>query len=160
VRVIVADEHGVPTTLVDLAVAAKADATRDQRRGRGAAWDDVWCVFDEDSHPGLREAIEKAEANGIKLAVSNPCIELWFVLHFNDQAGYIERRDAQSQARHLLGCDKGLSDNALDALAERYEDARERALALDEKHIGDGSPRRTNPSSEVWKLVDQIRGDA
>ena len=153
-----ADEHGVPTTLVDLAVAAKAEAEHEQRRGRGDAWDDIWCVFDEDSHPNLREAITKAQANGIKLAVSSPCIELWFVLHFEDRTAYIERRDAQSRAGHLLGCDKGLTDSALNTLGERYHDARARAMALDEKHTGDGSPQRSNPSSEIWKLVDRIRG--
>jgi hypothetical protein len=159
VRVTIADERGVPSTLVDLAVSAKTEAEREQRRGRGTAWDDIWCVFDEDAHPGLADAIAKAEANGIRLAVSSPCIELWFLLHFHDQTAYLDRRDAQSRARHLLGADKGLSDDALAKLGERYEDARDRAVALDRKHAGDGSPARSNPSSDVWKLVDQIRGD-
>lgn len=157
VRVTVAEEHGVPMTLVDLAVAAKANGEREQRRGRGDAWDEIWCVFDEDSHPRLAEAIAKAEANAINLAVSNPCIELWFVLHYQEQTAFIERHAAQSRARNLLGCEKGLSDEALEQLAERYDPARARAKALDDKHGGDGSPPRTNPSSEMWKLIDEIR---
>ncbi len=99
-----------------------------------------------------REAVAKAEANGINLAVSSPCIELWFVLHFDDQTAYIERQQAQSRARELLGCEKGLTNDALDTLAQRYDGARTRAIALDEKHTGDGSPPRSNPSSE-GKLV-------
>ena len=146
-------------TLVDLAVAARREAAREERRGRGVAWDEIWCVFDEDAHPNLREAVAKAEANGINLAVSSPCIELWFVLHFDDQTAYIERQQAQSRARELLGCEKGLTNDALDTLAQRYDGARTRAIALDEKHTGDGSPPRSNPSSEVWKLVDRIRTD-
>jgi RloB-like protein len=157
VRVTIADEHGVPMTLVDYAIAARREAEWEERRGRGAAWDEIWCVFDEDSHPNLDAAIAKAEANGIRLAVSNPCIELWFILHFEDRTAYIERRAAQSRARELLGCEKGLSDAALELLGERYDEARARAIALDAKHAGDGSPPRSNPSSEVWKLVDRIR---
>jgi hypothetical protein len=160
IHVTIADEHGVPMTLVDLAAAARQQAEREERRGRGAAWDEIWCVFDEDTHPNVAEAIAKAEANSINVAVSSPCIELWFILHFENQTAYIERRQAQSRARHLLGCEKGLSDKALDILAERYEDARTRAIALDEKHAGDDSPARSNPSSEIWKLVDRIRSDA
>jgi len=157
VRVTVAEEHGVPMTLVDLAVGAKANGEREQRRGRGDSWDEIWCVFDEDSHPRLAGAIAKAEANGINLAVSSPCIELWFVLHYEDQTAFIERHAAQSRARDLLGCDKGLSDDALEQLAERHDAARARATALDDKHGGDGSPPRSNPSSEMWKLIDEIR---
>lgn len=159
-RVTIADDHGVPMTLVDLAIAARREADREERRGRGTAWDEIWCVFDEDAHPSLREAIAKAEANEIRVAVSSPCIELWFLLHFEDQTAYIERGTVQSRARHLLRCDKGLSDRALDALGERYDDARGRAIALDQKHEGDGSLPRSNPSSEVWKLVDQIQMSA
>jgi RloB-like protein len=154
--VTIAEERGVPATLVDLAVAAKAEAAREERRGRGSAWDDIWCVFDEDSHPNVPEAISKAEAHGINLAVSSPCIELWFILHFQDQTAFIERRNAQSCARRLTGCDKRLSDDAVERLGEHYDDARRRARALDEKHAGDGSAPRSNPSSEVWKLVDRI----
>lgn len=157
VQVTVADEHGVPMTLVDHAIAARREAEREERRGRGAAWDEIWCVFDEDSHPNLHTAIAKAEANGIRVGVSNPCIELWFILHFEDQTAYIERRAAQARARDLLGCEKRLSDAALEILGERHDDAQARAIALDAKHDGDGSPRRSNPSSEIWKLVDRIR---
>jgi hypothetical protein len=146
-------------TLVDLAVAAGRESVREERRGRGVAWDEIWCVFDENAHPHLREAMFKAEAHGINVAVSSPCIELWFVLHFEDQTAYIEREHAQSRARALLGCEKGLSLDALHTLGQRYEDARTRAIALDEKHAGDGSPPRSNPSSEVWKFVDRIRAE-
>lgn len=160
VRVTVAEEHGVPMTLVDLAVAAKETAAREERRGRGDAWDEIWCVFDEDSHPRLPEAIAKAEAHGVNLAVSSPCVELWFVLHFQDQTAFIERHAAQSLARTLLGCEKGLSDHALEQLRANYDAARTRAIALDEKHAGDGSPPRSNPSSGMWRLVDEIRRGA
>lgn len=158
IRVTIAPERGVPSTLVDLAIKAKRQAGREARRGRGSAWDDIWCVFDEDAHPGLHDAIARATANDIRLAVSSPCIELWFILHFEDQTGHISRRDAQSRARRLLDCGKGLTDQALVLLGERHDNARDRAISLDAKHANDGSPQRSNPSSEMWKLIDQIQG--
>ena len=156
VRVTIAPERGVPTTLIDLAVRAKKTAAREEKRGNGAAWDEIWCMFDEDAHPGLHDAIARATAHDIKLAVSSPCIELWFILHFADQTAHIERHEAQSRAREHLSCGKSLTDDALDMLGHQYDEARTRAIALDAKHAGDGSPPRSNPSSEVWKLVDRI----
>ncbi|PZS40737.1 MAG: hypothetical protein DLM62_01280 [Pseudonocardiales bacterium] len=94
---------------------------------------------------------------GINLAISNPCLELWFVLHFEDQTSYLERYAAQRRAEELLGSSKVLSESALTTLADGYEEARRRAIKLDEKHAGDGSPPRSNPSSAVWRLIDMIR---
>lgn len=148
--------HGAPLSLVDRAADAKRGEAREERRGHGRAHDEVWCVFDRDQHPNLPEALDKAAANGIGVVLSNPCIELWFVLHFADQAAHIERGDAQRLSRQLLGCDKVLTGPALAALSARYADAKQRAQQLDAKHAGDGSPARSNPSSNMWELIDRI----
>lgn len=152
--------HGGPLPIVDRAVAAKRSEASEERRGRGRSHDEVWCVFDRDEHPNVPQAFEKAAANGIGVALSNPCIELWFVLHFADQTAHLERDEAQSRSKTLLGCEKTLSPGALAELGARYEAARARALRLDEKHEGDGSPRHSNPSSNLWALVDRIRTPA
>jgi hypothetical protein len=160
VSVTIAEEHGAPMTLVNLALKAKRDAARDERLRRGAAWDEIWCVFDADEHPDLREAITKADADGVSVAVSDPCIELWFVLHFEEQTEHIGAADARSRSRRVLDCPEGLSDAALDALAARYPDARMRAKALHDQHSGGGSESLCNPNSDIWKLVDRIRQQA
>lgn len=157
-NVSVAEFRGGPLQLVEHAVAAKKQQAADEKRGRGRSYDDVWCVFDVDEHPNLKRAIQLAQEHGIHLAVSNPCLELWFVLHFRQQTAFIDRADAQRDAAHLLGCSKALTQHALDALVERFADAAQRARALDAKHEGDGSPRRSNPSSGVPDLIDRIRG--
>jgi hypothetical protein len=150
------ERNGTPMALVERAVARKAREEREERRGRGAAHDEVWCVFDVDDHPYLEEAILLAERHGIKVAVSNPCFELWLILHYENQNADIGRRTAQARATELIKCKKVLTEAALEALAARYDDALQRAKALDKKHEGDGSQPRSNPSSEVWKLVDRI----
>lgn len=149
--------HGVPQSLVERAVATKKAEARDERRGRGRAHDEIWCVFDINSHPNVPEAVRLAETHGIGLAISNPCIELWFMLHFQDQTAYLNRHEAQSAALALLGCGKVLTRAAMDLLYEGYDDARDRAQRLDAKHDGDGSPPGSNPSSSVWSLIEAIR---
>jgi RloB-like protein len=149
--------RGGPLQLVEQAVEAKRIEAREAKRGRGRPHNQVWCVFDRDEHPNFAKAIDLANRNDIKLAISNPCMELWFILHFEDWPAYLERQVAQHRAAELLGCSKVLTDAALNALAERYDQARKRAMKLDEKHAGDGSPPGSNPSSGMWRLIDLIR---
>jgi hypothetical protein len=151
------DYRGGPLQLVQRAVSAQQSETREERRGRGRAHDQIWCVFDRDEHPNFARAIDLANRHNINLAISNPCIELWFILHFENHTAYIERQAAQRRAEQLLDCSKVLTESALIALGERYEEARRRAIKLDEKHAGDGSPPVSNPSSGVWRLIDMIR---
>jgi hypothetical protein len=144
-------------SLVDRAIAKKKLELREQKRSAGRPYDEIWCVFDVDDHADLQGAIGRADQHGIKVAVSHPCIELWFILHFEDQTAYIERQHAQSRSKTLLGCKKLLTEQALLELAGRHEEAARRAKKLDRKHEGDGSPPRSNPSSEVWQVVEQIK---
>lgn len=151
--------HGTPVALVDRAVRAKREEIELARRGRGKSHDEVWCIFDRDDHPNVPQALDKAAANGIGVVLSDPCIELWFMLHFLDQTAYLDRVEAQRSSLGLLGCGKALTLPALIELASRYDDARERARRLDTKHAGDGSARHTNPSSNMWQLIDRIRAN-
>ena len=147
---------GPPMALVERAIAKKEREEKEERRGRGAAHDEVWCVFDVDQHQQWQAAISKAERHGINVALSNPCLELWFILHYEDQTAHIETQQAVKRARTLIKCGKTPSEAALEDLADRYESAVQRARALDEKHVGDGSPGHSNPSSGAWRLIDQI----
>ena len=160
VLVVISCGLGAPMTVVDRAVEKKRYEAKEARRGRGRASDEYWCVIDVDQHPNLGPAVEKAIANGISVAVSNPCVELWFILHFQDQAAEIGRNRVQAISKELLKCDKTLDEQALLALDERFLEARAKAKALDAKHLGDGRPPRSNPSSGVWKLIDRITGQA
>ena len=121
-------------------------------------FDEIWCVFDTDQHPNLAQAINEAGQSGIEVAVSNPCFELWFVLHVQDQTGHIDRHDVQRLSNELrLSDGKKIRDTARNTLVEAFETAKQRAQALDERHAGNGSPPRENPSTDVWRLVDRLR---
>jgi hypothetical protein len=147
--------HGGPLQLVQWAVKAKRAEERAAKR-RGRAHDEVWCVFDVDQHPNLEEAIALAVENDVNVAVSNPCLELWFLLHFSPQTAYIERHEAQHRAKEELNCGKRLVPEALARLEEAYETAKERAIALEKMHRANDTAAPGNPSSGMWSLVDSI----
>jgi hypothetical protein len=148
-----------PFELVERAVAQRSSDLREEKRGRGDAFDQYWCIFDVDEHPKIPEALQLAESNSINIALSGPNIELWFLIHFDPQTAYIGREEAIRRAYAFLGCQKVLSLHALTLLTERYSIARNRAQSLERKHQGDGSAKPWNPSSDIWKLIDVIRAD-
>jgi hypothetical protein len=152
-------EETTPHELVERATAQRTNDLREEKRGRGDAFHQYWCVFDEDEHPKIPEALQLAEANSINIALSVPNIELWFLIHFDSQTAYIGRDEARRRAYAFLGCQKTLSQQALDLLADKYPIAKDRAQDLERKHIGDGTARPWNPSSDVWKLIDVIKAD-
>lgn len=148
--------HGTPLRLVEEAIKQRKQDMRDQERGRGRVADEYWCVFDRDEHDDFDDAVMAAAAQDIKIAYSNPCIELWFVLHFEGGTGWIHRSKVQKDSKRLLKCDKHLSQQALELLDDGFGDAKHRALHLDSWHAGNGSPPRSNPSTSVWRLIDRI----
>ncbi len=149
--------RGTPISIVTRAVEKQREEKRNERRGRGRSYDEIWCVFDVDEHLELPRAFDLARRHQISVAVSNPCIELWFLLHFEDQRAWLDRHVAQQRSRDLLQCGKVLSIEALDALFERHEEAVHRAMNLDRHHENAGSPPGENPSSSVWRLIEAIR---
>jgi RloB-like protein len=148
--------HGTPMSLVERAIRRKKDDARAAARAEGTAYDEIWCVFDVDEHPRLDEARQLATRYGVRIAASHPCIEIWFIWHFEDQTAHIERGPANARAKTLLRCEKALSLTALESLAAKHPAAVVRAKALEQRHAGNGSPPGTNPSSDVWRLTDSI----
>lgn len=147
-----------PKQLVERCCRLLREAKRVARRTRdpNAKIDEIWCVFDVDQHLMLVEAAEQARANDVRLAISNPCIELWFLLHFRNQTANIDRHAARrALSEHLPRYDKRIG--SVDNLSGRYEVARDRARALGRKHEGDGTVfPHDNPSTGVWALVDSL----
>lgn len=144
-----------PLSLVD---RARADIRERKRRNAALEFDEIWVVFDIDKHPHVNQAREEARQSNVQTAISNPCFELWLLLHLEEHNRAIDRGAAQSRARKLGLIDKkSIALSAWPSLDENYETARTRAIKLDQRHEGDGSPRFSNPSSSVWRLVDKLR---
>ena len=77
---------GVARTVAKQAIAY-AKELRSGKRGRGSGMssyeeaDQVWAVFDRNGHPQFREAVARRKENHVLVAQSDPCFELWLVLH-------------------------------------------------------------------------------
>lgn len=156
VDVVVSPGHGVPLTLVRRAKEAKLEAERQAARERddNVAYDEVWCVFDTDEHPNLGEACTMARDNGIEVALSNPCFELWLLLHFRDNPGLQGREDiADKLKKHVSRYDKHID---FAQYQPGYDSAVERARRLDSDARAAGEDGR-NPTTGVYRLTESVR---
>ncbi|MCV7146688.1 RloB family protein [Mycobacterium riyadhense] len=143
---------------MDLVRLAASDRRTDMRAAKrfGDPYDEYWCVFDVDEHANLSDALEMARANEVKIALSNPCLEQWFLLHFREQTAHLDRRQAQKLAYEYLSCGKSMTDAAQALLDARYEDAKNRARHLITRHLQNGTPFPANPSSNMFELMETI----
>ncbi|MFC3739880.1 RloB family protein [Paractinoplanes deccanensis] len=153
IQIEMATTGSAPLTLVRAAVAAKAKAAREQ-----AEIDEVWCLFDVEwprNHPHLNEAITLAAQNDIRLAVSNPCFEIWLALHFADHGAWVDNGGArQLRRKHDGQLDKGLNGSLY--MPHRHA-AAARAARLDERHRRDGTAfPDNNPSSGMHLLLASV----
>ncbi len=153
------DTHGSPMTLVKRAVELVDQRRRAIRRERtNAPFDEIWSVFDCDEHPYVQEAIALAELHQIGVAFSNPCFELWLVLHATDLRRHTERHAVQTMSAVLgFTIGKGLGPDAWPKLLADWEEAESRSLALNDMHSGTGTPAGSNPSTSVAHIVRSLR---
>jgi RloB-like protein len=151
--------HGSPMSLVERAVTLAEERQRIIRRGRAnSPFDEIWCVFDRDEHPFVVDAIALAEQHQIGVAFSNPCFELWFVLHAQDLRRHTDRHRVQSLSTDLgFTVGKGLAPDAWPRLRSTWEAAEVRSLALESMHDGNGSDPGSNPSTSVAQMVRSLQ---
>ncbi|MDP1712323.1 MAG: RloB family protein [Candidatus Nanopelagicaceae bacterium] len=146
---------GSPITLVERAIAEKKYLVRS---GIKASDLRVWCVGDRDDHHRMIEALDHARRKDIQYALSIPCIELWFLLHFEDQRAHLHRDEAIRRSKdHLDIPTKNLPSAALDILFQNVDTAVQRATHLERMHASNGSGPLENPRSLLHILVSQLQ---
>jgi hypothetical protein len=156
-----------PIQLVDEAVGFK-------KSSRFVEGDLLWAVYDRESPAKYSDdlharALQKAEQNGVKVALSNVCFEFWLLLHLKDtQAPYTSYDEfkKQSEFRKLflktchMDYDKA-AGNVFELLKGGLEDARQRAKALTKRSVeaaqaGRSKPFQLNPYTNLHELLDDI----
>lgn len=153
---------GVPYTVSEKAVAfAKSEGlARNSRRKMNSfeERDEVWAVFDRDQHPRFQEAVALCETHGIKVARSNPCFELWLILHEQDYNKPSTRHQVQKVLQNLRPDydKKGSKTLDCDELVSRVRDA-EQLAEKQLKHREQGGDPYGNPSTTVGRLCRAIR---
>ncbi|MGH3772322.1 MAG: RloB family protein [Pseudonocardiaceae bacterium] len=143
------DPHqGVPQTLVKLAIGRATDDEVDE----------CSCVFDVEwpkNHPNLKQVVQSARDHNIRLAISNPCFELWLILHFEDQTAPLSTDEAENRSRKLDGR-SGKRIN-VDQYIPRRHAAAQRASSLSCRHErNQTSFPHDNPSSTMSDLLTTI----
>jgi hypothetical protein len=156
IEIEVDDKGGVPLTLVNRAVAKRQESQREAGReeDENLLYDQVWCVFDIDEHPNLEVARRKAAANDIMIADSNPCFELWGVLHYQARTASAQRGEVRKLLkRHLPRYKKELP---YEQLSTRYSEAVTRAKELN-RRCQIGLCPSGNPSTKAYQLCEVLR---
>jgi len=123
--------------------------------------DEIWLVFDVDRHSGSNrltqviQSLKDASERGWNVAISNPCFEVWLLLHVSDDlAGVTDRGDSVETALRasLGGYDKRRTPSQClnaEALSRATISAR----------LGDtnpASPVPNLPGTRVYRLFDSI----
>lgn len=139
-----------PTFVVECARKRKKQAVENKE-----PYDRVWCVFDRDDHAKIHEALTRAKHLGINVAFSNPCFELWFLLHFDYSSGHVGRRQAQSRLKQYIN-DYRKSMPVYEMLLPGQQTATDHAHRLRSYHDGVPNPPGYNPSTTVDQLVTEL----
>ena len=149
--------EGVPLTV------AKA-AVKERNRKRTDSYektDEVWAVFDRDEHPHYEEARDLCRRNKVGLAYSDPCFELWLILHEEDYDKADGHHTVQSYLKEIrpeYDPQKKKTPDCTD-LVQRTSIAEERA----EKQLNRREQERNSsgrPSTSVGHLTLAIRNAA
>ena len=119
----------------------------------------VWCVFDSDNSTddSIKNAIKLTE-NKIKICLSNPCFELWYLLHFGYFDNKISTKDLLNKlGTHIKNYDK--AKDYFDTLLSKRDAAIGHAKKLNTKHRKTETKLlsvKSNPSTQVFQLVEYI----
>jgi hypothetical protein len=157
VEIVVGSKHGEPLGLVEAAVKhAKQFKPKSPER-----FDEVWCVFDVEApipHGSLAEALRCAERENVGCAVSNPCFELWLLLHFGDHRGHLSTEQACEllEAKKCCGYTVDRKRFEYGTVRPSQDAALRRAVQLTELH-GEAPVGKRNPSTSFHLLLDALR---
>jgi len=122
-------------------------------------YDAVWCVFDVEIPPRahLAQALAKAKNHGLKVALSNPCFEFWYLLHYRKTAALMQQPHHVLEA--LRRCYPGYRKNDPAVISELFPSTKHAIqnakLVLKEKGCGEDLTD-CNPSTHVHRLVEHL----
>ncbi len=127
--------------------------------------DEIYCVFDRDTHSDFNEALAKAKKMKLKNAtleaiVSDPCFEFWILLHFTKITPTLSTSQSPCEAlqkhktfkQHFPNYNKSNYDFD-DIIANHLNTAIENANEINKTNL----PTRQTPYTEVVRLVENLQ---
>lgn len=149
---------GVPMTVVQAAIEEREMLLEKRRRSKDS-FDvfRVWAVFDRDDHPNVPEALDLAQNHNIDVAFSNPCFEVWPLLHLIDYGAQDGRHAVQARLKIEMPSYDHESGAIIDfkLIKDRFPIAYERAKYHNANRDAEGDPLGC-PSTTVGELVKKI----
>ncbi len=121
----------------------------------------VWLLYDKDDFPlddfdnTQYSAERKSGRREYKTAWSNECIELWFVLHFQELTVNNGREQYREILKRNCGYEKNLK-NIYELLQDKTEIAIRRAKRQYESYV-DTPPSKRCPATRVYELVEELQ---
>lgn len=149
---------GVPLTIAKLATEAAISTRRRSKRQSYAKRDEFWAIFDRDDHPHVSEAISRCNDADVGVAFSDPCFELWLILHFQNFDRPDHRHDVQKHLETLCKDYDHLKRKTTDCdkLMGRVTEAEDRAEQQLGRRKDEGEPPGP-PFTTVYNLTRRIR---
>jgi len=136
-----------------------------KKRGQVQSGDEFWVCLDTDHHmtdthlKGTLEALRQAKQVGFELAISNPCFDLWLLLHYTDVARgtrFAKSADVVEEIRKLVpGFHKTAIKKGMFTL-DMVPDAIQRARALEEDPDNPAGPWPEDTGTRVYLLVERV----
>ena len=124
--------------------------------------DKVYCIFDTDTNQEknkiIKEAYDLAHKYSMEIITSNPCIELWFYLHYK----YTTKHMSSSEAVKYLkkecpNYEKGKS--IYSELLNKIPVTIKNAKMLEKYHLNNNKDVKyieANPSTMIYKIVEEL----
>lgn len=119
----------------------------------------TWCVFDIDNNTrdDLDKALSLSRKNKLEIALSNPCFEVWLLMHYERSTAPIHpSQKAKTLVKSKIpvyDCTKSFFQdnvNVFNELVERLDVAIKNSEIIDKQDY-------ENPSTQVYKLIKEIK---
>lgn len=106
----------------------------------------------------LRAAMKLARQNNISVFLSNPCFEIWYLLHFRYSTKLYGSNEEVIKELGSYISDYSKSKDVYDVIENKIDQALLNTKRLESYHLENGTNDRLKklPSTEAYKLIEMI----
>ena len=108
----------------------------------------------------LSRARKLADAKGIHIAISNPCFEFWYLLHFQYTTKFFKDYPAVKTALTAYLPDYEKAGDMYAQLSEHTTDAIQNAKRVEQYHIQNDCNKpfgiAVNPFTDIYQLIESL----
>ena len=148
-----------PHSIIEQVIEKRQEMKQEQAWTQG---DSAWAVFDGDEHieqspENWKNAIALAKRQKIELAITNPCFELWYLIHYQNQLSQITRdRLINLLQKYIPNYNKSMCLYP-EPLKRRTDEAIQRAEQIGQQIQRDKLDEHSNPCcSGLPNLVQSL----